>query len=81
MDQQPICKECKYSMYGPAGNAAGYTCQKAIQKDPNRDRVTGKRTPKWEDYCEYQRAAPWPIHYLFGICGTAGRWFEPEDKS
>ena len=29
-------------------------------------------------YCSCERDAPWPISWILGTCGRAGRFFEPK---
>lgn len=56
-----ICEDCRW-------HRSGY-CH-----SPNNQRniVTGSKTV----LCENNRIDPPPLHFWFGTCGKAGRWWE-----
>lgn len=68
-----LCKDCKH--FG----ARGETCESP--RNGRIDRVTGERKAEYQ-FCETHRNGEgWLMSIAIGVCGEAGRWFEPKEAA
>lgn len=79
-----LCKDCKYSVYSHESYDSGmsvYKCLRPVEFQSSlQDGKKYVRLHQWP-WASIQRDISWlnPFGWIFGMCTSAGRFWEPKD--